>query len=113
MVAKFIVPALAGFVALTGSAVAQNYPTRPITMVIPSAAGGPTDVLGRVMAAKMSEPLGQQVVVENVTGAGGQTGSKRVADAPPDGYNILIGTVGTHAQAQTLYKKPLYNASSD
>jgi tripartite-type tricarboxylate transporter receptor subunit TctC len=113
MVAKFIVPALAGLVALTASAAAQNYPTRPITMVIPFAAGGPTDVLGRVMAAKMSEPLGQQVVVENVTGAGGQTGSKRVADAPPDGYNILIGTVGTHAQAQTLYKKPLYNASSD
>jgi tripartite-type tricarboxylate transporter receptor subunit TctC len=82
-------------------------------MVIPFAAGGPTDVLGRVMAAKMSEPLGQQVVVENVTGAGGQTGSKRVADAAPDGYSILIGTVGTHAQSQTLYKKPLYNASTD
>ena len=113
MVAKFIVLALAGFVALTGSAVAQNYPTRPITMVIPFAAGGPTDVLGRVMAAKMSEPLRQQVIVENVTGAGGQTGSKRVADAAPDGYNFLIGTVGTHAQSQTLYKKPLYNASSD
>ena len=113
MVAKFIVPALAGLLALTGSASAQSYPTRPITMVIPFAAGGPTDVLGRVMAAKMSDSLGQQVVVENVTGAGGQTGSKRVADAAPDGYSFLIGTVGTHAQSQTLYKKPLYNSQTD
>ena len=102
MALKLLGTAVAGLIALTGSAptstaLAQNYPTRPITMVIPFAAGGPTDVLGRVMAAKMSDPLGQQVVVENVTGAGGQTGSKRVADAPPDGYNILIGMVGTHA----------------
>jgi tripartite-type tricarboxylate transporter receptor subunit TctC len=82
-------------------------------MVIPFAAGGPTDVLGRVVAAKMGDALGQQVVVENVTGAGGTTGSKRVADAAPDGYNFVVGTVGTHAQSQTLYKKPLYNASTD
>jgi tripartite-type tricarboxylate transporter receptor subunit TctC len=113
MIAKFIVPALAGLVALSGGAFAQNYPSRPITMVIPFAAGGPTDVLGRVVAARMGEVLGQQVVVENVSGAGGQTGSKRVADAAPDGYNFLIGTVGTHAQAQTLYKKPLYNSQTD
>jgi tripartite-type tricarboxylate transporter receptor subunit TctC len=82
-------------------------------MVIPFAAGGPTDVLGRVVAARMGEVLGQQVVVENVTGAGGQTGGKRVADAKPDGYSFVIGTVGTHAQSQTLYKRPLYNASTD
>jgi tripartite-type tricarboxylate transporter receptor subunit TctC len=113
MVAKFIIPALAGLVALSGSAVAQNYPTRPITMVIPFAAGGPTDVLGRVVAARMGEVLGQQVVVENVTGAGGQTGSRRVADSAPDGYSFVIGTVGTHAQSQTLYKKPLYNSLTD
>jgi tripartite-type tricarboxylate transporter receptor subunit TctC len=105
--------AFAGVVALTGAAAAQNYPTRPITMVIPFAAGGPTDVLGRVVAAKMGDTLGQQVVVENVTGAGGQTGSKRVADSQPDGYNFVVGTVGTHAQSQTLYKKPLYNAQTD
>jgi len=75
--------------------------------------GGPTDVLGRVMAQRMSEILGQQVVVENVGGAGGMTGSKRVADAAPDGYNMVLATVGTHAQGQTLYKKPLYNAVTD
>src|SRR3954451_14287190 len=106
----------AAFVALfvsLGAAFAQTYPTRSITMVIPFAAGGPTDVLGRVVAAKMGERLGQQVVVENVTGAGGQTGSKRVVDAAPDGYNFVIGTVGTHAQAQTLYKRPLYNSQAD
>jgi len=105
--------ALAAIMVIAGGAAAQNYPTRPITMVIPFAAGGPTDVLGRVVAAKMGESLGQQVVVENVTGAGGQTGGKRVADSPPDGYNFVIGTVGTHAQAQTLYKRPLYNSQTD
>ena len=110
---KYLGVALAGVVALSGSAFAQNFPARPVTMVIPFAAGGPTDVLGRVVGAKMSEVLGQQVVIENVTGAGGQTGSKRVADSPPDGYNFVIGTVGTHAQAQTLYKRPLYNSQTD
>jgi tripartite-type tricarboxylate transporter receptor subunit TctC len=97
---------------LAGGALAQNYPTKPLTMIIPFAAGGPTDVLGRVMAQRMSEILGQQVVVENVGGAGGMTGSKRVADASPDGYTFVLGTVGTHAQGQSLYKKPLYNAES-
>jgi len=95
------------------AALAQSYPAKPLTMVIPFAAGGPTDVLGRVMAQRMSEVLGQQVVVENVGGAGGMTGSKRVADAAPDGYTFVLGTVGTHAQGQSLYKKPLYNAIND
>ncbi len=84
-----------------------------MTMVIPFAAGGPTDILGRVIAGRMSEILGQQVVVENVGGAGGMTGSVRVANAAPDGYQFVLGTVGTHAQGQTLYKKPLYNAVTD
>ena len=96
-----------------GHGLAQNYPTKPMTMIIPFAAGGPTDVLGRVMAQRMSEILGQQVVVENVGGAGGMTGSKRVADAAPDGYTFVLGTVGTHAQGQTLYKRPLYSSVND
>jgi tripartite-type tricarboxylate transporter receptor subunit TctC len=96
-----------------GAATAQNFPNRPVTMVIPFAAGGPTDVLGRVVGQRMSEILGQQVVIENVGGAGGMTGSARVANAAPDGYNIVLGTVGTHAQGQTLYKKPLYSATND
>src|SRR6187549_2770875 len=104
---------LAGLLGLAASANAQNYPNRPVTMIIPFAAGGPTDILGRVVGARMSELLGQQVVIENVGGAGGQTGSRRVADAQPDGYLMGIGTVGTHAQGQTLYKRPLYNAQTD
>src|SRR5262245_50438595 len=104
---------LAGLVAFSGSAFAQAYPTRPVTMIIPFAAGGPTDVLGRIVSARMSELLGQQLVIENVGGAGGMTGSKRVMDAKPDGYTIGIGTVGTHAQGQTLYKRPLYNSQTD
>jgi len=104
---------IAAGVSATGFANAQTYPSRPVTMVIPFAAGGPTDVLGRIMAQAMGETLGQTVVVENVGGAGGMTGGKRVADAPADGYSVLLGTVGTQAQGQTLYKRPLYNAVSD
>jgi tripartite-type tricarboxylate transporter receptor subunit TctC len=107
-----LVAALA-LTSLTGAASAQTFPAHPITMVIPFAAGGPTDVLGRVIAARMGELLGQNVIVENVGGAGGMTGSARVAQAKPDGYTIVLGTVGTHAQGQTLYKKPLYNAATD
>src|SRR5579862_8635163 len=92
---------------------AQNFPTRSMTMVIPFAAGGPTDVLGRLVAGRMSEVLGQTVIVENINGAGGMTGSERVANASPDGYNFVLATVGTHAQGQTLYKHPLYNAVTD
>ena len=95
----------------TSVTLAQIYPARPMTMIIPFAAGGPTDVLGRVMAQRMSEILGQQIVVENVGGAGGMTGSKRVARPAPDGYSFVLGTVGTHAQSQTMYKKPLYHAT--
>ncbi len=78
-----LLAALASLLTLAGAASAQDYPNRPLTMIIPFAAGGPTDVLGRVLAQRMSEVLGQQVVIENVGGAGGQTGSKRVAEAKP------------------------------
>jgi tripartite-type tricarboxylate transporter receptor subunit TctC len=92
---------------------ADDFPSHPMTMVIPFAAGGPTDILGRVIAGRMSEIRGQTVVVENVGGAGGMTGSARVANAAPDGYQFVLGTVGTHAQGQTLYKSPLYNSVTD
>jgi tripartite-type tricarboxylate transporter receptor subunit TctC len=101
---------LAGGIGPSG---AEDFPNRPLTMVIPFAAGGPTDVQGRVIAARMGDLLGQQVIVENVGGAGGMTGSNRVALSPPDGYSFVLGTVGTHAQGQTLYKHPLYNAVTD
>ena len=107
-----LVAAVAGLALASGAAAAQDFPSRPMTMVIPFAAGGPTDVLGRVLAGRMSELLGQQIVVENVGGAGGQTGSKRVEQAKPDGYTFVLGTVGTHAQSQTLSKRPLYDAAN-
>ena len=91
---------------------AQDYPARPMSMIVPFAAGGPQDVLGRLVAQRMSEILGQQIVVENIGGAGGVNGSKRVADAQPNGYTMGIGSVGTHAHNQTLYKRPAYDASS-
>ena len=99
--------------ALLLPAAAQEFPTRQMTMIIPFAAGGPTDLLGRVIAQRMGEILGQTVIVENVGGAGGMTGGKKVADAKPDGYTFLLGTVGTQAQGQTLYAHPLYNAVTD
>ena len=105
--------ALGPLLALIGFANAQIFPDRTLTMVIPFAAGGPTDVLGRVMAQRMGEILGQTVIVENIGGAGGMNGGKKVADSKPDGYTMLLGTVGTQAQGQTLYKHPLYNALTD
>jgi tripartite-type tricarboxylate transporter receptor subunit TctC len=95
------------------SASAQSWPTRPVSMVVPFAPGGSVDVMGRILAARLSEVLGQQVVVENVPGAGGMIGSARVAKAAPDGYEFVLGIAGTHAQNQTLYKNPLYNAATD
>jgi len=105
--------ALGAVLALTGTAAAQNFPTHPLTMVIPFAAGGPQDALGRIIGQRMGEILGQTIIVENVGGAGGMTGSLRVAQAATDGYTMVLGSVGTHAQNQTLYKKPLYDAASD
>jgi tripartite-type tricarboxylate transporter receptor subunit TctC len=91
----------------------QIWPTRPVTMVVPFAAGGPMDVVGRIMAASLSEQLGQQVIVENVGGGGGMTGAARVAKAPPDGSQFVLGNVGTHAVSQSLSKNPPYNVAAD
>ncbi len=99
--------------ALTGAANAEDWPTRTITMVNPFAAGGPNDVLARLFAQRMGEILGQQIIVENVGGAGGMSGADRVAKAAPDGYTFLLGTVGTQAQNQSLYQKPAYNSVTD
>jgi len=100
-------------IVCVASATAQDWPNRNITMVVPFGAGSGTDLLARVFAPRLSELLGQQIVIENMGGAGGMTGSARVAKAAPDGYTIVLGNIGTHAQNQTLYKRPLYNAVSD
>jgi len=100
-------------VAWPSAARAQTYPSRPITMVVPAAAGGSFDVIGRILAARMSEILGQQVIVENTSGAATIIGVNRVAHAAPDGYTFLFGSIGTHAYNQTIYKKPRYDAIAD
>lgn len=95
--------------ALATPALAQApYPTRPITMVIPFAAGGPTDTVGRLIAQVMSTDLGQPVVVENVAGAGGSLGAQRIAQARPDGYTILLHHIGM-ATIPTLYRRLAYD----
>ena len=100
------IAAAAILVALAGGAAAQDWPTRPITLVVPFAAGGGIDVSVRIQAQHMGEILGQSIVIENIGGAAGTTGSLRVAKAAPDGYTFLIGNSGTHAYSQSLYKKP-------
>jgi tripartite-type tricarboxylate transporter receptor subunit TctC len=92
---------------------AQTYPARALTLVVPFAAGGPSDVAGRILAQRMSEILGQQVVVENISGAGGTVGSARVAKGTPDGYQFVLGNSGTHVWSQSLYKKLPYKAVTD
>src|SRR6516162_6771998 len=92
---------------------AQDWPTRPLTMVVPFAAGGAFDVMGRMFTPRMSEFLGQQVIVENIGAAAGIVGTNRVAKAVPDGYTFLLGSVGTHAYNATLYKKLPYNPAAD
>jgi len=98
---------------LAGAAQAEDWPTRPLTMINPFAAGGPNDVVARLFAQRMGEILGQSIVIENIGGAGGMSGADRVAKAAPDGYTFLQGTVGTQAQNQTLFKNPVYNSMTD
>ena len=108
-----VIAAAAASIAITGTAAAQDWPTRPITLIVPFAAGGGVDVSARIQAQRMSELLGQSIIVENVGAAAGMAGGQRVAKAPPDGYTFLVGNSGTHAYNQSLYKRPLYNAATD
>src|SRR2546421_1403728 len=107
-----VVISAAASVFNAGSSLAQDWPTRPITMVIPFAAGGPLDAIGRILAPRLGEVLGQQVVVENVTGAGGMIGSNRVAKSA-DSHVFLLGHTGTIAYNQSLYKRPAYNSITE
>ncbi len=105
--------ALTATIATTPVRAADDYPSRPIQMIVPFAAGGPTDIVGRVMGAKMGELLGQQFIVENKNGAGGNIGAEAVAKAAPDGYTILMATVSTNAINPGLYKHMPYDAVRD
>ena len=99
--------------AFAGTAQAQTYPAKTITMVVPFAAGGPTDIIARIMADHMGRTLGQTIVVENVAGAGGTTASLRVSKATPDGYTIMMGNLGTHSASVGLYPNLPYDPRTD
>jgi tripartite-type tricarboxylate transporter receptor subunit TctC len=106
---------LAGAVALmgAGAAAAQDYPTRPITVVVPFAAGGPTDVIARIVTDNMAKTLGQTFVIENVVGAGGTTGVTRAKRSKNDGYTLVMGHMGTQAAAPALYPNLQYDPAKD
>jgi tripartite-type tricarboxylate transporter receptor subunit TctC len=111
---RVIGAALAAALTFSSSALAQDWPTRPVTMVVPYAAGGPVDAVGRIMAAGLSEALGQQVIVENVAGGGGMTGANRVAKGSPDGYTFLLGGHATLTLVPAINgKKTLYDPIND
>jgi putative tricarboxylic transport membrane protein len=104
---------LVAVVALAAGVALAAYPERPITMVVPFAAGGPTDVTARIVTEYMSRALGQQIVIENVAGAGGTTGITRAAQSAPDGYTIMMGHMGTHGAAPALYPNLKYSPTKD
>ncbi len=111
---KKLAVALTATAALfAGAASAQNYPSRPVTVIVPFAAGGPTDVVARIVGEHMSKTLGQLLVIENVAGAGGTTGITRGAQSRPDGYTIMMGHMGTHGAAPALYPNIKYDPTKD
>ena len=109
--ATFVLTAIA--LAVAAGAALAAYPERPITMIVPFAAGGPTDVTARIVGEHMSRTLGQQIVIENVAGAGGTTGISRAAASTADGYTIMMGHMGTHGAAPAVYPNLKYNPTKD
>jgi tripartite-type tricarboxylate transporter receptor subunit TctC len=109
----FITVLTAALAVTATSAAAQNYPTRPVTVIVPFAAGGPTDIIARIVGEHFSRTLGQQFIVENVAGAGGTTGITRGAQAKADGYTIMMGHMGTHGAAPALYPNLKYDPTKD
>ena len=108
-----LMAALAASLAWPASAMAQAYPSKPITVIVPFAAGGPTDALARVLGQRMGETLGHQLVIENVGGAGGTIGVNKAAKAAPDGYTLLFTHMGTLAVNIALYKSLPYDSLKD
>jgi tripartite-type tricarboxylate transporter receptor subunit TctC len=101
---KTVLAALIAMLAFGGSALAQNFPSHPITIIVPFSAGGPSDAMARILAERMQVPLGQTLLIENVTGAGGSIGVGRAVRSPPDGYTISFGHLGTHVANGAIYK---------
>ena len=109
----FITVLTAALAVTATSAAAQAYPTRPVTVIVPFAAGGPTDIIARIVGEHFSRTLGQQFIVENVAGAGGTTGITRGAQAKADGHTIMMGHMGTHGAAPALYPNLKYDPTKD
>ena len=99
--------------AVAGSAAAQSWPSRPVTMVVPFVAGSASDLAGRILAVGLSDALGQQVIIENIGGGGSMTGTARVAGAPPDGYQFVFASVDSLAIVPAMHRKPLYDSVTD
>src|SRR3954462_5567632 len=110
---QLVFAVIATLAAAIAPAHSQNYPTRPITLVIPFAPGGSTSIVGRGIADKMSELLGEKVVVDNRPGAGGTVGTRAVARSEPDGYTLVLGYTGTLAIGPSLYKSVGYDPRKD
>ena len=111
---KYVYGAFAALALLAGGpATAEDYPTRTITMVVPYPAGGPSDVVARIIADGMSKVLGQTIIIENIGGAGGTIGTARVAEARPDGYTLLAASMGSHVSAPALYANLKYDSTKD
>jgi tripartite-type tricarboxylate transporter receptor subunit TctC len=113
MMKRFAWLLAAALVLPVSAAWAQAFPSKPVTMIVPFAAGGPTDIVARIVGEHMSKTLGQQVVIENVAGAGGTTGITRGKQATPDGYTIMMGHMGTHGAAPALYPNLRYDPTKD
>ncbi|TPQ36115.1 hypothetical protein C2U70_13520 [Bradyrhizobium guangdongense] len=113
MLAGACVAAAASLCAFVAPAQAQTYPTRSITMIVPFAAGGPTDVISRIVTGHMAQTLGQSIIIENVVGAGGTTATSRAARAANDGHTLITGHMGTHAASVPLYPKLAYHPEKD
>ena len=101
---RTVVATLLAVLMSAGGALANNFPSRPVTIIVPFAAGGPSDVMARILAERMKVTLGETVLVENVTGAGGSIGVGRALRSPPDGYTISFGHLGTHVANGAIYK---------
>src|SRR5258707_8327087 len=109
LLASSVLAALAGLGTITAQAQLQAYPTRSITMIVPFAAGGPTDIVARIVTGHMAQTLGQSITIENVVGAGGTTATTRASKAANDGYTLITGHMGTHAASVPLYPNLAYH----
>ena len=112
LIRSLLLTAMLGAAGLNGAA-AQDWPSRPLTMVVPFAAGGPMDSLARILQPTLGEAIGQSIIIENVPGGGGMTGSMRVSQAAVDSHLFVLASIGTHAISHSMHSKPIYHPAND